>query len=410
MLEFSVVEKMVAKFNRQVVLDTKCNSSGNSSGNGNSWNNWHSSEGEYACKPYFQVFDVCRTSQPYYSIANTKCKGLCQETSKDRICNIRHDYQSGNVQVIRINCTMDVCNQRPVTVASIDLEYGIVKKHKHYYDTRSLERGVQKAVSKSVKHGYRFVFLSCTQAINKPNAGKVEQMLVLPPLLKTIHNENGINKKENGAESDKSAIFPPNINVIVLDSISRAHFQRVLPDTTNALKEINSNLSNKASVLDFKLFQSLAPFTFVNVKSFLTGKQGYTSIKDRDIGFGELHEKLKKAGYEVTAQEDTCWYDKWGSILTSNRKRDTKIKNLHEKKAEWRKFNQITNGYKISNIGLSHVSCYILKKYGKTNMFNEGPSFCYDGKPLSAHLLEYATALHSLQDSRYEVAIFLYDW
>ena len=398
-LEFNVVEKMAAKFIRPAVFDTKCNSSGNSSGNGNFWNNGQPSEGAFACKPYFQVFDVCRTSQPYYPTANVKCKGLCQETSKDRICNIRHDYRRGEVQVIRINCTMDVCNHRPVTVASIDHEHGIVKKRKQYYDIRSLERGVQKAVSKSVRHGYRFVFLSCTQSVNKPNAVKVEQMLVLPPLLKNIHSENKITKNENSKESDESAILPPNINVIVLDSISRAHFQRVLPDTTKALKEINSNSSSEASVFDFKLFQSLAPFTFVNVKSFLTGKQGYTSIKDRDIGFGELLEKLNKAGYEATAQEDTCWHDKWGSILTSNRKRDTTIRNLHERKTEWRKFNQITNGYKLSNLGLSHASCYILKKYGKTNMFNEGPSFCYDGKPLSAHLLEYATALHSLQES-----------
>ena len=388
--EINVIDNIVTNLKNQTLISMECNKSINET----TRENVQFGAGEATCKPYYEVFDVCRTSERYYP-ADSTCMGLCRETNKERICKKLSVSQIAGEQVIRINCTMKVCKGRPVSVAVVDHDYGIARKHKYYYDIESLQRGVQKAVSKSIRHGINFVFLSCTKTTNKTDRMKVEQILPIPLIFENIERKRQNNRKGNNAPG----ILPPNINVMVLDSISRAHFQRALPHTAKVLKAINRSSRSGATVLDFKLFQSLAPFTFVNIKSFMSGKQGYTSLKDRDIGFKVLFERLKQAEYQTTAQEDTCWYDKWGSILTGNRKRDTAIRNLHEKKAEWRKFNQITHEYKPNSLGLSHSSCYILKKYGRTNMFNEGTSFCYDGKPLSSHLLEYATSLHTSQES-----------
>ena len=377
----------------QVLKGTECKDSVSNK----FWNDVKLDHKKLGCKPYYDVLDVCRMSKRYHRTINFKCKGTCRKPNNNRICETVGATRNGRETVIRIKCSMDVCEGRPVSIAIIDDEYGIVKKHKKYYSIESLERGVRKAVSKSLRHGFNFIFLSCVKLLNETNREKVEQMLTLPPM---IIERDRTNKKDKNIENvDTSVSQPPNINVIVLDSISRAHFQRVLPNTANLLRELNKNQDSKAKVADFELFQSLAPFTFVNVKSFMTGKQEFSSIKDRDIGFEVLFDKLRHEGYQITVQEDTCWYDKWGSILTSNRKRDKPIKSLHEKKVEWEKFNQLTSKYKINGFGLSHISCYVLEKYGRTNMFNEGPSFCCDGKPLSSHLIDHATAIHASKES-----------
>ena len=39
------------------------------------------------------------------------------------------------------------------------------------------------------------------------------------------------------------------------------------------------------------------------------------------IGMGVLYGAFQKAGYQTLFQEDLCWYDIWGSLLTNNQKR-----------------------------------------------------------------------------------------
>ena len=368
-----------------------------------------------SCELYSDVLDTCKTSSRYYSPKNLRCKGKCRDQSDSRICNDLSSSRTNGLASISLNCSMAVCDKNPVTVAIIDEDYGIVRQQKTYHDITELEKGVRKAVFKSLKHGFDFVFLSCIKRITgKRKMRKVQQILFLPPLMKEKVQENNI-KSEETKENDKTAshtapgnnlhndqlptVMKPNINVIVLDSISRAHFHRIFPKTSSLMKEINEQSKHKSRILDFKKFQSLAPFTFVNVKSFMTGKQDFSDIKDRDIGFHILYEKLKNRGYQTMIQEDTCWYDRWGSILTSNRKRGSTLKNLHTIKHEWKKFSDKIIGYHVDNFGLSHLSCFVLAKYGRANMFNDGASFCFDGKPLSAHFLAYATRIHMTQES-----------
>ena len=370
-----------------------------------------------SCELYSDVLDTCKTSSRYYPLKILRCKGNCREQSESRICNDLSSSRTNGLASITLNCSMAVCAKNPVTVAIIDEDYGIVRQPKAYYDITELEKGVRKAVFKSLKHGFDFVFLSCIKRITgKRKMRKVQQVLFLPPLMEEKVRENNISKSEENKEDDKTAshtaqdnnnlqnnqlptVAKPNINVIVLDSISRAHFHRIFPKTSSLMKGINEQSRHKSRILDFRKFQSLAPFTFVNVKSFMTGKQDFTDIKDRDIGFHILYEKLKNRGYQTMIQEDTCWYDRWGSILTSNRKRGSTLKHLHTIKQEWKKLSDKISGYHVDNFGLSHLSCFVLAKYGRTNMFNDGSSFCFDGKPLSAHFLAYATRIHMTQES-----------
>ncbi|XP_065059457.1 uncharacterized protein LOC135686973 [Rhopilema esculentum] len=351
-----------------------------------------SNSNDEKCIPYYKALDVCTASERYYPAKGRHCKSQCQPQNNERLCYIVNYTRTSTFTKISLKCSMALCDETRVFVATVNSAYGVVTKQSSYSDVRSLENGVRKAIMKSLKHGFDYIFLSCEST----NVGRnrTQQILFLPPLLEKLE------KREDKPKQKKNLprTVQPNINIVVLDSISRAHFPRVLPRTTRLLKEIAAR-QNGPTIADFKYFQSLAPFTFVNIKSFMAGKQKFSNLKKRDVGFREMFEKLHKSGYQTMVQEDTCWYDKWGSILTSNNKRERTLRSLREIGEGWKAFKRVIKRSNIDGVGLTHSSCYVLRKYKQTNMFNKGPSFCHDGKPLSAHLLRYASEVHKQQET-----------
>ena len=60
------------------------------------------------------------------------------------------------------------------------------------------------------------------------------------------------------------------MNVLTLDSVSREHFFRQLPNTAREMQAVNQIRSlddSAAEILDFEMFQSLAPKTFPNMRA-----------------------------------------------------------------------------------------------------------------------------------------------
>ena len=83
------------------------------------------------------------------------------------------------------------------------------------------------------------------------------QVLTFPPILKKV-----VEGKSKGGI---------NINVIMLDSISRPHFYRILPRAAESLRKIVQDPNIKATVLDFELVQSIGQQTFENLRPFFSG-------------------------------------------------------------------------------------------------------------------------------------------
>ena len=355
-----------------------------------------SNSNDAKCIPYYEALDVCAATKKYYPARGLHCKSKCHPQNNERLCNLVNSTRTSTFTKISLKCSMALCDETGVVVATVNSAYGVVTKQSPYSDVRSLENGVRKAIIKSLKHGFDYIFLSCKSTNVWRN--KTEQILFLPSLLEKLEKRE--DKRRQKKNLPRTA--QPNINIIVLDSISRAHFPRVFPRTTQLLKEI-ADRQNGPTIADFKYFQSLAPFTFVNIKSFMSGKQKYSNLKRRDVGFREMFEKLKKRGYQTMVQEDTCWYDKWGSILTSNNKRERTLRSLREIGKGWKAFERVIKRSNIDGVGLTHLSCYVLQKYKQTNMFNKGPSFCHDGKPLSAHLLRYSSGVHKQQETNTDI-------
>lgn len=107
---------------------------------------------------------------------------------------------------------------------------------------------VQKEVETNRKNGFGYLFIRC---------GSILQSLIFPPIL---------TKDEEG--SGRNNI---NVNVIVLDSVARPHFYRILPRSVAALRKIAQDPGIKATALDFELFQSVGKHTFDNMRPFFSG-------------------------------------------------------------------------------------------------------------------------------------------
>ena len=80
-----------------------------------------------------------------------------------------------------------------------------------------------------------------------------------------------------------------NINVVMLDSISRAHFFRSLKKTIRTFDEINSDTQSGAEVLDFQQFQALHGHSADNSRALFTGHvfpKEFTQTKKEESSVG----------------------------------------------------------------------------------------------------------------------------
>ena len=116
----------------------------------------------------------------------------------------------------------------------------------------TLTAAVQEAVNTNLEKGFSFLFLRCSCIF-----GSIFQTLTFPPIIKKV---------EDG--QPKRVI---DINVIMLDSISRPHFYRIMPRAIEALRNIVQDPSIKATTLDFELVQSIGQQTFENLRPFFSG-------------------------------------------------------------------------------------------------------------------------------------------
>ena len=335
----------------------------------------------YSCDPFWEKLNVCKESSIYFRSTDFKHKS-CSHTENKPICHFTNASRTNELTYLQIICDSDICGNSSINVESFDPKYGIVTdRQKSFKTIDQLRKGLRGEIEINLRHGFDYIFLSCGKKYRH------KQALWLPPHIEVKNKLKEENLKQK-----------PNINVIVIDSLSRHHLYRSMPQTVAAMLKVNSDVTDR-DILDFELFQSLAPFTFVNVQSFMAGKQNYANVSNRDIDFSSIFSRFKKAGYQTLLQEDTCWYDRWGSILTSNKKRHSKLKHKEDFKREWDHLKHQMNSYFVDNFGLSHFSCEVLRLHGRTNMFNDDEKFCFDGKPLSAHFLAYLENILKFQQN-----------
>ena len=322
------------------------------------------------CLIYSDILNTCEKSSDYYPKNTLKGIKGCKGKLHTEICEfIEISPKSTVFSGLHLKCNSNLCMKNSLEIALMNQKMGKLS-HLKIDNIVSLKSTLTTNRADNLLSS-DFVFLSCRR---EKDGNKIEQLLYFPPFISLL------DKPEEKAKL--------NINIITLDSVSRQHFYRMLPNTIKSMRLINKDNRYPTEILDFRLFQSLAPFTFVNLEALLSGHVTYENKQKRHYAVDNLFGIFKNLGYKTLLQEESCWYDQWGSILTGNR--NIRINSRTDKNMVWKEISNFTRNSFIDNLGLTHMSCNVLEKYGKTNLFNIEKYVCFNGKPVSVYFIQYA--------------------
>ena len=294
---------------------------------------------------------TCRPLNGYQTIAQ-----LCSFQKINSAVDVDVDY--------KVICDVTPCNGGTIRIGFFKHETGFIgfPESSTMKTNAVLEREIWKLYKRNVDE-VNFCILAC---FSNPNF--IKQALVFPPRFKTAETRDHQPNKLN-------------INILLLDSVSRQHFYRKLPATVNALKNIKQ--TQETSILDFELFQSIAPRTFPNIRALFSGKVDIDSDDEsHEYNLENLTGHFRELGYQNIIQEDSCWFDVWGSLITNNRHSENVAQN-------WGSVRGVIKQLPIDSLGVSHFSCEAFQQYGKTNQFNNPPKVCYNGHLLPSYYLNY---------------------
>uniref|UniRef100_A0A7M5WVA6 Uncharacterized protein n=2 Tax=Clytia hemisphaerica TaxID=252671 RepID=A0A7M5WVA6_9CNID len=245
-----------------------------------------------------------------------------------------------------------------------------------YNDSESLERAVLKFAKRSSKFADDFMFLVC-QGTNQ---------LQLLHFDATHFKEPKANRNDKNSPQTKNKT---NINVIWLDSVSRRHFFLSLPKTINQIREINTNESTKAEVIDFELMQAVHGHTHLNTFPFfegrvlpetMSGKQKSNTLPNMN----KLFNFMRSSGYKNLYQEDMCYKGFYG------------LNEMLNGGKTWKKLSKKLKNLQIDDLGITMASCKIIHFYKSKQMhtFNMRslPQICYNGINLNTYFLQHITS------------------
>lgn len=245
-----------------------------------------------ACKPHRASSEACKYAKEVYPY--TEDLLTCKASEHVEFCKF---HGKGFKCVIPKNCTK-------VGVQGIKLENGHLELKGSFQSVAGLEKGLPGILHKASASGFNFLFIGCLL----PNG-----TLDIPQQLFTWSTPRS-------GRIDAKDAAKISINIILLDSVARAHFYRSLPDVIQEFENINSDKFSNGEILDFISFQSVHGHTAENAHALFSGSLLPSNISERarersDVGHGNLFGKFKKAGYKTMYQDDLCWDHIWGLRL-----------------------------------------------------------------------------------------------
>lgn len=264
-----------------------------------------------ACEPHKPTADACKLAEALYSYdpSLSQCK---RNKEHSEICSL--DSEVGRQKtVLNAKCDGRICKRltnkgskserKLVTfgVYTIDPEDGVLKSLRNFSKISELEIQLPRIALLTARNKFNFLFVKCFGVNNQT---LTSQLISLPPSMTT---------QETTKTRPKNTI---NVNIVLLDSVSRPHFYRSLPKTVETLRKLAARSHNaSARVYDFELFQAIHGHTTHNEHALFTGQllppldpeEDPPSVK-AEVLFGQF----KRAGYQTMWQEDLCWTAGWG--------------------------------------------------------------------------------------------------
>ena len=339
----------------------------------------------------------CTDTVKYFGQRGALNASQCDTNNAIKICTIseRENYIREEIKVF---CDISVCKGKRVSLGFFNDTIGKIK----WRSVKPIDR-LNKLVKNHVmssKFGPGFALLKC-------KGGQGIQVLSFPKILDRV---KAVRKKE------KKRRF--NINIILEDCLSRAHFYRTLSQTASTFREIIYNQSIPSTLFEFEKVQAYVPHTYGSLQRLFTGQKYWDAKSNCDHkvkgihnntnyscthGVEEMLARYKRAGYSTLVQKDDCWIDIWGSLLDP-RKRLGSVDDEKTRLNRWKDHVRIleTSGrWKVvDDFGLSALSCDVYENHNLTNPYSSitMPKICFAGRHYSSYLLEYVKRYTTLND------------
>ena len=345
--------------------------------------NWN---GKGSCFQQEVSSEACIRASKEYDL-NTEPLKCSTNKSDQPLCSYKVIREFSNSTRTTVECDTTACGTHPVYVLELSPVFGILKERslwKRFVTSKKLETYLEKYANASSTHGFNFCHLAC---FRKDRIGYIEQLFIFHSL--------DLHKTSDSMLDDKTNF---NLNILVLDSVSRPHFYRSLPKTVKTLREIVHFETYNATVLDFEMMQSTAAYTFHNIRALMSGKMDFHYSGghiNETYGIDVLFGKFKQLGYYTLLQEDSCWYDSWGSLFTDNKYQGNKPQDKADFARRWQEFRKRVKHYNIDDFGLSHASCEVLKRYNTTNQFNHPKRVCFGESAFADYFLDYTESIYN---------------
>lgn len=342
-----------------------------------------SKSSDISCIPHVSPPEACRIARDYYP-QDDSLKDCADSAREVKICSIEERMRQGNLRY-KYSCSIESCRALGKTHVAVILtnpKTRVNELFKRFKNDKDLSHRMEDIAKFSSGNGYNYVFLECTDG-GSAIAEKMEdlsggQLLIIPPY-QLLEDE------EETSQDDPKI----NVNVLWVDSLSRAHFYRTLPTVAETFSQINADKKSGAEVLDFELFQALDGHTGPNSHGLLTGKNFPKEwTKDQkenaEVGYGSMLKRFKNAGYKTSVSDDLCYDYIWGIRLDIGNPRS-----LEE-------FDRLLSENSIDDLGLTFTSCRLLQMFGLETPFQKPLNWCYNNRPVDAYHLQYAYSRHEL--------------
>ena len=253
-----------------------------------------------ACLPRQQTKASCVYTADVYRTrpSITICKD--QDELPGELCTISEKNINSTISKFLVECDFSMCDKnKDIFIEDINLSNGKLKKQT--IANATIENKVSNILLKARNNGFPFIFVNC---IGEKSKRKISQMLTLLPKLQLMKKKYKQRQRVN-------------VNIVLLDSISRAHFYRSLPKTVEYLREKQENSNFQGHVLEFELFQAINGHTHENEHAFFSGGLYPSNYTEEQIERSPTKPEVlfgifKRAGYQTIHMEDLCWESYYG--------------------------------------------------------------------------------------------------
>ncbi len=253
---------------------------------------------QLACIPHKPSSQDCQYASEVYKIDPHLQR--CKDPHSHVLCTVQLDKLKAPSRMIKVECDQGRHKCTKFILRGLNSKTGNTEKLISVSRIDILEAKLKEIATKAIEQMSNFMFIGCVNDKGKITA---KQLVVLP----------SVNLDDKPYETKNRA--NPHVNIVLLDSISRAHFYRSLPMVIKTFNEINKK--SDTEIMDFELFQSVHGHSAENFRALFTGKLFPKKMTDAEkqrsvIGIHELMGEFKNAGYETMGQDDLCWKNWWG--------------------------------------------------------------------------------------------------